>query len=372
MTNLTKFQLIPTDQWLFTEDESVKTSQARAAEHAGRDFKLENVEQRIEEYVRQWIARQLIELYGYAAANFAIAAPSASFANLIVRDDAETTRALVSASYFGAEDADFAVAASALQNELDTSETAFFGLITDGSRLAFLIKNSAENQRPINNAADFPTLSELIFFADGGEPPPLPLVSDKFYKLKQPAELFGASVAQEIKLPARLPANPAKPPIKNQLKLSANRLLGDRKLTTPESRRSTNKSVFRFAGAFAAVVACFVFVWYSNSFGSRPLLTTETTATKPQSGSTVVDATESLSKPSAKPARGARERLRSQSTTENAPPVNLSPFDAAVMQTRSATKNAVQKREEAQTKVQPPAAAPKRSTTIVQPYYQSN
>ena len=378
MTNLTNFELIPSSDWLFTDSEPVKSSQMRAQEYAERDFKLENIEQRLEEYVRQWIARKLIENYGYAEANFSLAAPSESFVNLIVRDDAKTARAFVAANYFGAEDSDFAVAASALQHELDTSETVFFGLITDGSRLAFLLKNTAESPRTINNAADFPTLSELIFFADSGEQPLLPLINDKFYKLQQPAaEATSKIVVQKINSQTVLSAKPAKQRIslKNQIKFGVNRLLGDRKLTTTESRKSTNKSAFRFAFAFAAVVACFVFVWYSNSFGSRPILNAETAEINSQSGKPVLNATESLSKPSAKqPARVVpKDRRRQQSTAENAPPVSLSPIDATVMQIRSATKSAANKRQEAQNQVQQPAAdAPKRSTTIEQPYYQSN
>ncbi len=378
MTNLTGFELVAPDQWLFTENISVKSSQQRAREYHERDFKLENVEQRLEEYVRQWIARKLIEHYGYHKVNFSLVAASESFVNLIVRDDQETTRAFVAAGYFGAEDSDFAVAASALQSELDTSETVFFGLITDGARLAFLLKNDLENPRTINNAADFPTLSELVFFADSGEQPTLPPVADKFYKLEQPAVRSTGEVAvQKLKQLPISPAKTVKPviPVKNQIKFAVNRLLGDRKLTTAESRKSVGKNVFRFAFAYAAVAACFVFVWYSNSFGSRPALNQETAKSGSQAVEPTLDLTESLTKPPAKPARAAKnraqDRLRQPSGGENALPVRLSPIDATVMQIRSATKSTANKRQETQNEIQPPAA-PKRSTTIEQPFYQSN
>ena len=53
------FYKIHPDEWLFTSNADVSAARKKAIENPKLD------ERQIEEYVRQWILRELIETYGY-------------------------------------------------------------------------------------------------------------------------------------------------------------------------------------------------------------------------------------------------------------------------------------------------------------------
>lgn len=173
------FELIAPDKWLFSSSAEVQKSAARAAEFAARNFKFENLEHHVAEYLRQWIAAELIENYGYPE-NWLWMTSGKRNANLAVKDGENQLLALIAAGYFGDSDADFEQAVQDLQNDLSTYETARFGIVTDGKRIAFPLRSEAGF---FEKAVDFPAFNELKIFDEMGFYPKIKQTTQKFQKL---------------------------------------------------------------------------------------------------------------------------------------------------------------------------------------------
>lgn len=65
MPQIGVFKLISPSEWLFRSHGDVIDAQRRASEFEQRHGSLEGAERTIEEFVRQWMLRQLIEVFSY-------------------------------------------------------------------------------------------------------------------------------------------------------------------------------------------------------------------------------------------------------------------------------------------------------------------
>ena len=197
------FEFIAPKDWRFLTNSEVRQTAKRAAEFARRNFHFEHLEQHVEEYLRQWVARELIEVYGYAEGWLWLADTTKRSANLVIRDEQNSTLALIAARYFGDDDLKFETACQDLQSDLEAIETARFGLVTDGRRVSFLSKTDDEQIGDYQTIADFPNAAELKIFVETKQLSALPLVSSKFQKLPAPktAELPALEKHSAPKLP---------------------------------------------------------------------------------------------------------------------------------------------------------------------------
>lgn len=180
------FEFISPDKWLFLNNAEVEKAAHRAAEYAERNFYFDNLEQHIEEYLRQWALAQLISVYGYPENWFWLANTSKRNANIVLKDETNRTLALVAARYFGDSDLEFEQAGHNLQSDLEDIETVRFGIVTDGRRIAFLCKNSDEQIGDYKTIADFPDYLDFKSYLDTNQLPKLPATNHKFQKLPAP------------------------------------------------------------------------------------------------------------------------------------------------------------------------------------------
>ncbi|MEP6924738.1 MAG: hypothetical protein ABI954_09760 [Pyrinomonadaceae bacterium] len=180
------FEFISPDKWLFMNNAEVEKAAQRAAEYAERNFNFDNLEQHIEEYLRQWALAQLIEVYGYPENWLWLAKASKRNANIVIKDETNRSLALVAARYFGDSDLEFEQAGHDLQSDLEDIETVRFGIVTDGRRIAFLCKNSDEQIGDYKTIADFPNYLEFKSYLETNQLPALPATTHKFQKLPAP------------------------------------------------------------------------------------------------------------------------------------------------------------------------------------------
>jgi hypothetical protein len=187
MPKITFFEFIAPEKWRFAHRAKVQLAVGRAKEFAEKHFQFENLERHIEEYLRQWVLRELIETYGYAENKifideFLTTGKTAKIAPIIVKNAAGEIAALIRTGYFGDTELDFERACQDLQSDLDAVPTAHFAMVTDGKMLACLAK-SDENIADYKTTEDFPTAADLDAFAATGKFPDLKITTQKIQKL---------------------------------------------------------------------------------------------------------------------------------------------------------------------------------------------
>lgn len=366
MAKLKAFEFVPPQNWLFLHNAEIQATRTKAEEYAARNFHFEHLEQHVEEYLRQWILRELIESYGYAENSLWIANTSKRNANVVVKDDENKSVALVAARYFGDADVDFAKACQDLQSDLEEIETVRFGLVTDGKRLACLFKSAADDIADYKTIEDFPTADELLIYTKTGIFPALKIETQRFQKL--PASII---VQPTIKADNNAPRK-FNFPFKNLFK-RRNRI---------KNPTHGNFKISKIGAGIGAAILIFGGVWF---FGKASAVQNagsqiESTTVSPDKNvkeKLIITAPERTSS-GEKPARSEPRKSGGNAPQYSNPdaPVHLSADDRAIMQSRPPMSNPSAKtappKQIAAPKPEQQANEQKKRTIIEQPYSRPN
>lgn len=374
MTKIRAFEFIPLEQWRFTHRAKVQLARQKAKDVAKKDFQFKNLEYQIDEYLRQWILRELVERYNYSEEYLAVdelvqTSESSKIASIAIKNGKNEVIALVSTGYFGETDLDFENACHKLQNDLDTIRTAFFGMVTDGRRLTCLVKSDGESITDCQTVEDFPTFEQIREFGSIGTVPSLKPAAHRFQKLPAPKIPVSAkSAAGGAHKKARQNAQPI------FVKADANYL--------PAHAAKTSRSAASMIG-FVVCVLILVLggAWYAGAFSrggqmnvsSETIAETETvkpatTETKvktdapaaavprttqpasPNNGPTTYDEVQPAPQTAARPGKQTKNKASRSLNPDGS--VRLSNDEIVIMQTRpAANPNAAQPKVHAQPKV---------------------
>lgn len=314
MAKIKAFEFLPLEQWRFTHRAKIQLARQKAKDVAAKDFQFENLQYQIDEYLRQWILRELIETYHYpeeylAVDELAKTAESSKIVPVAIKNGKGEIVALVSTGYFGETDLDFENACHKLQNDLDTINTAFFGMVTDGKRLSCLIKSDGESITDCQSVEEFPTFEQLREFCSLAVFPNLKPAAHKFQKLPAPKIPTSAKSTNARK------AGNAAPAV--FVKADANYLPAQ---PAANSRRS--------AASIVGFVACLLILmlggaWYVGAFGKSE--TTAPAAVQTAVENTAADKSTSENKPKT-------ESNVSRPAAQNAPNNGPTTYDEAPQQ----------------------------------------
>lgn len=197
MAKTRAFEFISPENWRFLNNAEVAATRLKAEELSKRQFDFANLEAHCEEYLRQWILRELIEIYQYPEDWLWIGGDVKRNANVLIKNEANQTLALVAARYFGETDLEFEKACQDLQSDLEEIGSVQFGLVTDGKRIAFLSKPQTDSIADYQAIEDFPSFAELKAFGETGQFPQIPLAAMQFKVL--PAQKAPVKAAAPIK-----------------------------------------------------------------------------------------------------------------------------------------------------------------------------
>jgi type I restriction enzyme M protein len=132
---LNPFYLIVPSDWLFTSNADVSFAQKRALNEPEKN------EQQIEEYVRQWILKELIESYGYprewlgekiVIEETVPVATADKQADVSIKNDRGRTYIYIETKSASVSSADFERAERQLETYLSSTHTATIGMLTNG------------------------------------------------------------------------------------------------------------------------------------------------------------------------------------------------------------------------------------------------
>lgn len=353
MAKIRAFEFITPDKWHFTHRAKVQLAVQKAKEFAAKDFQFENLEHQIDEYLRQWVLRELIETYGYPETQIAVdellkTTDNSKIVGIAVKNEKKEIVAVVLTGSFGETDFDFENACHKLQSDLDSVGSAFFGMVTDGRRLACLVKSDGESITDYQTVADFPTFEEFRGFTQTGQFPAHKAVTQRFQKLPAPKP-FVQNIEPSVMAKAVKKSNASSP---NYFKPAAV------KANLPQSTTKPRKSMASMAG-FVACLAILALggAWYAGAFDKRPVNTVSqpaTTTPKTDADSLKTKVETNAAKPSATvqnvpvtgpttyddlPAQTAsrpEKRGKSGRGVNSDGTIKLSDQDIAIMQTRPA------------------------------------
>lgn len=144
------FYRIPPEDWLLTSNPDVAHAKRRALDNHSAD------EKTIEEYVRQWVLKELIETYGYpkdwlgeriVVEETVQMATMEKQADISIKNEFHKTYLYVETKASGINASEFKKAERQLQGYLSSTHTATIGMITDGTpkRTRVLIKKIDPN-----------------------------------------------------------------------------------------------------------------------------------------------------------------------------------------------------------------------------------
>ncbi|MGF6596265.1 type I restriction enzyme M protein [Paraburkholderia sp. GAS448] len=149
MAAIGEFELIPPDQWLFPGHADVVGAMRRAEAWFQAHETYEGAERSIEEFVRQWALRRLLDAYRYPAEwigeRIVIDEPvrmgsTQKEADISIRNSSRRTFLYVGTKKRGVPNDEFKEAERQLETYLASTHTATIGLITDGDRVRTLRK----------------------------------------------------------------------------------------------------------------------------------------------------------------------------------------------------------------------------------------
>lgn len=132
---LKNFYLIHPQEWLFQDHSDVREARRRAEEHPNAD------EQIIEEYVRQWVLRELIETYGYprewlgeriVIEEKVKMGSTYKEADISIKNANRRTYLYIETKCANARGRDFEEARAQLETYLASTHTATVGMVTNG------------------------------------------------------------------------------------------------------------------------------------------------------------------------------------------------------------------------------------------------
>lgn len=154
MAKIGNFEFIPPEDWLFETHGDVIAAKQRAEEYRQANGNLDGAEFQIEEFVRQWALRQLLNSYSYPkewiGERIVIEEPvkmgsSYKEADISLKNKAGRTFLYVETKKRGLEEPEFREAERQLETYLASTHTATIGMITDGNRVKCVRKKVDPN-----------------------------------------------------------------------------------------------------------------------------------------------------------------------------------------------------------------------------------
>ncbi|WAC47928.1 N-6 DNA methylase [Asticcacaulis sp. SL142] len=148
------FFIIPPEQWLFSTHGDVIDAKRRAQLIFDNTGSYETAAQQIEEFVRQWALKRLIEAYKYPKAwlgeRLIIEEPvkmgaTEKEADISIRNINRRTFLYIEVKKLGVSEGEFAEAERQLETYLASTHTATIGLVTDGRRTKAIRKKIDPN-----------------------------------------------------------------------------------------------------------------------------------------------------------------------------------------------------------------------------------
>lgn len=165
MAAIDSFYHIPPDEWMFPSHGDVVDGKRRAADWQATKGSLDGAEFAIEEFVRQWALKQLIDVYKYppewVGERIIIEEPvkmgsTEKEADISIKNGNRRTFLYIEVKKRGISEEEFKEAERQLETYLASTHTATIGLVTDGDRVKTLRKKIDPN--------DFDYISDLPSF----------------------------------------------------------------------------------------------------------------------------------------------------------------------------------------------------------------
>lgn len=154
MAAIGDFELIPPDQWLFPGHGDVLDGKRRAEEWFKNHGTYDGAERVIEEFVRQWALKRLLDAYKYPpewiGERIIIEEPvkmgsTEKESDISIKNANRRTFLYVEAKKRGISDDEFKEAERQLETYLASTHTATIGLVTDGDRVKTIRKKIDPN-----------------------------------------------------------------------------------------------------------------------------------------------------------------------------------------------------------------------------------
>lgn len=164
MAKIGGFYLIEPREWLFSSHGDVLEAKKRAEKWLKEKGTYNGAEFQIEEFVRQWALRQLIESYNYPkewlGERIVIEEPvkmgsSEKEADISIRNINRRTFLYVEVKTRGVNDVEFQEAERQLESYLSSTHTATIGMVTDGNKVRVIKKKIDPND--FDYVPDFPS-----------------------------------------------------------------------------------------------------------------------------------------------------------------------------------------------------------------------
>lgn len=163
MAQIGSFYLVPPEEWLFSSHGDVIEGKRRAEDWHQKSGNYDGAEYSIEEFVRQWALRQLIDVYKYPAEwigeRIIIEEPvkmgsSTKEADVSIKNANRRTFLYIEVKKRGVSEDEFKEAERQLETYLASTHTATIGLVTDGEKVRTLRKKIDPND--FDYIADLP------------------------------------------------------------------------------------------------------------------------------------------------------------------------------------------------------------------------
>ena len=154
MSHIGKYYEILPDDWLFPTHGDVLDAKRRASDYLSQNGSFEGAELQIEEFVRQWALRQLLDAYKYPAEwigeRIIIEEPvkmgsTEKEADISLKNATHRTFIYVEVKKRGISSEEFAEAERQLETYLSSTHTATIGMVTDGDRVRCIRKKIDPN-----------------------------------------------------------------------------------------------------------------------------------------------------------------------------------------------------------------------------------
>ncbi len=154
MASIGPYYLVPPEDWLFPGHGDVLDGVRRAQEYWATHGTYDGAEYVIEEFVRQWALRQLLEAYGYPAAwigeRIRIEVPvkmgsTSKESDISIHNAQARVFLYVETKNAGVSEEEFKDAERQLETYLAATHTATIGMLTDGTRTKVLRKKIDPN-----------------------------------------------------------------------------------------------------------------------------------------------------------------------------------------------------------------------------------
>ena len=155
---LREFYRIPPDEWLFQDNSDVMVAKRRAETDPSAN------ESTIEEYVRQWVLKEIIETYNYprewigeriVIEETVRMGSTEKQADISIKNSGHKTYLYIETKNEGASQPQFDAARGQLETYLSATHTATIGMVTDSTRVQVLEKKIDPND--FNLIPDIPS-----------------------------------------------------------------------------------------------------------------------------------------------------------------------------------------------------------------------